>query len=111
MSRTQSRSNARGPPGLRFANAAAIWCGPSNASDARQRPAAISATPATATPAFSMESDAPPRHGDERFTRTPLRRDLLDVALPLDHRLARQSAMPLAARAGAVRGASARLVV
>lgn len=49
--------------------------------------------------AISMESDSAPRHDDERFTRTPLIRDLLDVALPLDHRLARESAVPLAALA------------
>ena len=49
--------------------------------------------------AVSMESDSAPRHDDERFTRTPLMRDLLDVALPHDHRLARESAVPLAALA------------
>ena len=49
--------------------------------------------------AISMESDSAPRHDDERFTRTPLMRDLLDVALPHDHRLARESAVPLAALA------------
>ena len=49
--------------------------------------------------AISMESDSAPRHDDERFTRTPLMRDLLDVALPRDHPLARGSAVPLAALA------------
>ena len=49
--------------------------------------------------AISMESDSAPRHDDERFTRTPLMRDLLDVALPHGHRLARESEVPLAALA------------
>jgi DNA-binding transcriptional LysR family regulator len=49
--------------------------------------------------AISMESDSAPRHDDERFTRTPLMRDLLDVALPHDHPLARGAAVPLAALA------------
>ncbi len=49
--------------------------------------------------AISMESDSAPRHDDERFTRTPLMRDLLDVALPQDHRLAGEAAVPLAALA------------
>ena len=49
--------------------------------------------------AISMESDSAPRHDDERFTRTPLMRDLLDIALPQDHRLAGEAEVPLAALA------------
>jgi DNA-binding transcriptional LysR family regulator len=49
--------------------------------------------------AISMESDSAPRHDDERFTRTPLMQDLLDVALPNDHPLARVVEVPLAALA------------
>jgi DNA-binding transcriptional LysR family regulator len=49
--------------------------------------------------AISMESDSAPRHDDERFTRTPLMRDLLDVALPEDHPLATEAEVPLAALA------------
>ena len=48
---------------------------------------------------LSIESDTAPRHDDERFTRIPLMRDVLDVALPLDHPLANKSAVPLAALA------------
>jgi DNA-binding transcriptional LysR family regulator len=49
--------------------------------------------------AISMESESAPRHDDERFARTPLMRDLLDVALPQDHRLAGEADVPLAALA------------
>lgn len=49
--------------------------------------------------AISMESDSAPRRDDERFTRVELMADLLDVALPRDHRLAGRREVPLAALA------------
>jgi DNA-binding transcriptional LysR family regulator len=49
---------------------------------------------------ISMESDHAPRHDDERFVRTELMADPLDVALPDDHPLAARASVPLAALAG-----------
>jgi DNA-binding transcriptional LysR family regulator len=49
--------------------------------------------------AISMESDDAPRHDDERFVRTELMADPLDLALPHDHPLAAESSVPLAALA------------
>lgn len=49
--------------------------------------------------AISMQSDSAPGREDERFTRVELMADVLDVAVPHDHRLARWSEVPLAALA------------
>jgi DNA-binding transcriptional LysR family regulator len=49
---------------------------------------------------ISMESDHAPRHDDQRFVRTELMADPLDVALPDDHPLAAEPSVPLAALAG-----------
>ena len=61
---------------------------------------------------ISMESDTAPRHDDERFTRMPLMRDLLDVALaPRSPAGKRVGGPTRGARVRAVRRAAARLVV
>jgi DNA-binding transcriptional LysR family regulator len=47
-----------------------------------------------------MESERVPPHSDVRFTRTDLARDILDMALPASHPLARRPEVSLAAFAG-----------
>lgn len=46
--------------------------------------------------AIGMESPRAPGHGDRRFTRVELQRDVLDVALPAAHAEARRERVPLA---------------
>jgi len=50
--------------------------------------------------ALSMQSDSAPSRDDERFTRLELMSDVLDVAVPRDHPLARRPDVSLAALAG-----------
>jgi DNA-binding transcriptional LysR family regulator len=50
--------------------------------------------------AIGIASPYAPRAGDERFTRFELLRDVLDAAVPDDHPLAGEAAVPLAALAG-----------
>ena len=49
---------------------------------------------------ISMESDRAPRYDDRRYTRIALMADILDVALPCPHPLAKQTGISLAALAG-----------
>lgn len=46
---------------------------------------------------ISMESERVPSRSDGRFTRSELARDVLDLALPAEHRLARRREVPLTA--------------
>ena len=50
--------------------------------------------------AVSMECDSAPGADDPRFERMTLIADVLDVALPAEHRLARLTAVPLVSLAG-----------
>lgn len=49
---------------------------------------------------LTMQSDVAPGHGDERYARADLLRDVLDVALPVGHALADEAEVPLSALAG-----------